>query len=127
MGGPVLTLVIGPDALGDNGGVSEQSPEEPAESVEPAQVTLRRAPRFGAFIVVGGLLGAIATLVLTSLFEPDPAVGFTASFAYFLLFGVPAGLALGAVVALVADAVSRRRARTATAERGTVGEPDQES
>lgn len=80
------------------------------------QVTIRRAPKVPVFLILGGALGAIVTLVLTMLQPADPAVGYPALFGYFLLFGLPAGVALGAVVALVLDGVSRRRARTATAE-----------
>ncbi len=83
------------------------------------EVKLRRAPKFGAFMAVGGLIGALATLVATSLFPSDPAVGFVALFAYFALFGIPAGVALGAALALVLDRRSSKRARTATAERET--------
>lgn len=73
------------------------------------------------------MLGVLGTLVATSLFEPDPNVGFAASFGYFLVYGVPAGLALGAVVALVLDAASRRRARTATVEREAGGASEDEA
>jgi hypothetical protein len=79
-----------------------------------SEVTIRRAPRIGVFLIVGAMLGALVTLVLTSLFPPDPAVGFLASYAYFCLYGIPAGVVLGALVALVLDVVATRRARTVT-------------
>ena len=41
-------------------------------------VTVRRAPKIPAFIFVGAALGLIATLVVTSLYPVDPAVGFAA-------------------------------------------------
>jgi hypothetical protein len=53
----------------------------------------------------------------------DPAVGFGPLFGYFSLFGIPAGVAVGALVALVLDRVSVRRARAATVEHETV-EPE---
>lgn len=90
---------------------------------EKSEVRIRRAPKLPVFLILGGALGAIATLILTSLYPADPAVGFAATFGYFLLYGVPAGLVLGAVVGLVLDAISRRRARTVVAEREQV-EPD---
>lgn len=89
----------------DNGRVREQS-----------EVTVRRAPKLPVFLVLGGALGAIATLILTSLYPADKNVGFAATFGYFLLYGIPAGVVLGAAVGLVLDAVSRRRARTMVAE-----------
>jgi hypothetical protein len=90
--------------------------------VSESEVSIRRAPRVGVFLVLGALLGLIATLILTSLFEPDPSVGFLASFAYFCLFGIPAGLLLGAVVAIVLDVVSTRRTRTVTVARDEVSD-----
>jgi hypothetical protein len=90
--------------------------------VSESEVTIRRAPRIGVFLVFGALLGALVTLVLTGLFPADPAVGFAASYAYFCLFGVPAGLLFGALVAIVIDAIASRRARTVTVARDDVSE-----
>jgi len=90
--------------------------------VSESEVSIRRAPKIGVFLVIGALVGAIVTLILTSLFEPDPAVGFAASYAYFCLFGIPAGVVLAAVLALILDAVSKRRARTVTAVRDEISE-----
>ncbi|MER3390543.1 MAG: hypothetical protein RJQ01_10975 [Microcella sp.] len=94
----------------------------PASDDQPARdrVTVRRAPRIGAFLVVGGFLGFFATLVVTSLYEADPGVGFAASLAYFSLYGISAGVLLGAVIAIVADRRSRRRTRTVAVEREAV-------
>ena len=121
----------------DNGGVSE--PENtaddaresvpaasvPAASVpaafEPAPVDVerakvRRAPKIGVFLVVGAALGALMTLILTSLFPADPNVGFAASYAYFLVYGIPLGLLVGGTVGLVLDRVSLRRSREVDVE-----------
>lgn len=88
------------------------------------QATVRRAPKIPAFLIVGGGLGAIATLILTSLQPADPAVGFAALFGYFALFGIPAGVALGAVLALILDRVSARRAKTVDVAVERVDEAD---
>jgi NhaP-type Na+/H+ or K+/H+ antiporter len=85
--------------------------------VSESEVSIRRAPRIGVFLIFGG---ALVTLILTSLYEPDPKVGFLATFAYFCLYGIPAGAALGALVALVLDRVSIRRARTVTVARDEI-------
>lgn len=87
-------------------------------------VRIRRAPKIGAFLVVGGLIGMLTTLVLTSLFPSDPNVGFIALFAYFCLFGIPAGVVLGALIALILDRISRRRTRNAVAELQTIADTD---
>ena len=94
--------------MGDNGAVSS------------SEVSIRRAPKIGVFLILGAMVGLIATLILTSLFRPDPAVGFFASFAYFCLYGIPAGVVLGALVALVLDVISTRRSRKVTVERDEI-------
>ena len=73
-------------------------------------VTIRRAPKFSAFVVVGALVGFLVTLVLTSLFETDPEVGFAASLGYFSLYGISLGALVGVMIALAFDRRSRRRA-----------------
>ncbi len=88
--------------------MSEQQPDAGQE--ERATVRIRRAPRFSAFIVVGALVGLIVTLILTSLFPADPAVGFAATFGYFALFGVPIGAVIGAFIAILLDRTATRRA-----------------
>lgn len=75
---------------------------------ERETVTIRRAPRFSAFIVVGALIGFLVTLVLTSLFETDPEVGFAASLGYFSLYGISVGGLIGALIALAFDRRSSR-------------------
>jgi hypothetical protein len=84
------------------------------------EVTVRRAPKIPAFIFVGAVIGTLATLVLTSLYPVDPRVGFGALFAYFALYGITGGVVLGAVVGIVVDRVSFRRAKTVTVETETV-------
>ena len=58
----------------------------------------------------------VFAFILTSLYPADPNVGFGASYAYFLIYGVPAGVLLGALIGLALDRRSRRRARTVTVE-----------
>ena len=76
------------------------------------------------FLVLGAVLGAVVTLIITSLFPADPTVGFGAIYGYFLLFGIPAGVVVGAVVAIVLDRVSSRRARLVAMDREIVSEPE---
>lgn len=92
----------------------------PAADADLRAATVRRAPRFGAFIVVGGLLGFLVTAIVTMQFPADPAVGLLATVGYFSIFGISAGIALGALVAIVLDRRSRRRSRRATVEHAAV-------
>jgi hypothetical protein len=89
-------------------------------TTETTEARLRRAPRLPVFLVLGAVLGVILALVLTLVGHVDPAVGFGATFGYFCLWGIPVGLAAGAVVAILIDQVSRRRARMVTVERASV-------
>ena len=88
----------------------------------PETVTVRRAPKFGRFIILGAALGAIVTFILTNLFPVDPNVGFFALFAYFALFGITGGALIGAVVAIVLDKTMSRRATQVEAEHTIVEE-----
>lgn len=86
-------------------------------SDQATEVRIRRAPKFGAFMVVGGLVGFLATLLLTAQFPADPTVGFPALVAYFSLFGIPIGVALGALLALILNRRATKRARIVEAVR----------
>ena len=100
-------------AVGENRGVSEQEPQDDVTG----EARIRRAPRIGRFLFLGAAVGLIGTLILTSLYPADPDVGFAALFGYFSLYGVPIGVALGAILALVLDRLSVRRTRTIAVER----------
>lgn len=98
--------------------VSVTEPTNPAP--ERATVQVRRAPKIPAFMVVGGLLGLFVTLIITPLFPVDPLVGLPALVGYFSLYGITAGVLLGAIVGIVLDRQSQKRARTLDAEREVV-------
>ena len=98
----------------------EPTQPEPTQSSIETEVTVRRIPRYSRFLVIGAGLGAVITFILTASFPSDPKVGFGALFGYFLLFGMPAGVVIGAVVAILLDVGLNRRARTLMAERTTV-------
>jgi len=99
----------------------EQTPDRtPDQTPDREQVSVRRAPRISAFLVVGGFLGFLGTLIATSLYPADPTLGFTTLLAYFSLYGISIGVLVGAVVAILVDRRSRRRARTVGAAREQV-------
>jgi hypothetical protein len=97
-----------------NGVVSSEPDPRMTDAV--AEVRLRRAPRLWVFLLLGALVGAIVTLIVAGLGTVDAKVGFAATFGYFCLFGVPAGIVLGALVGLLLDRRSVRLARTVPAE-----------
>jgi hypothetical protein len=95
-------------------------------------VTIRRAPKFSVFVVVGALVGFLVTLVLTSLYPADPAVGFAATLGFLSLFGIPLGGIMGAAIAIAFDYRASRRASTVIAGKLAVranelAQPDENS
>lgn len=116
--------------LRENGRVTDEArtPQAGPETViETSEVVIRRAPRFGAFLMIGVLLGAIGALIATSMYPVDPAVGFFGTLGYLMVYGIAFGLLLGAIGVLIADSVSRRRARRVLAERGIVGDVEDDA
>lgn len=99
----------------------------PAGVASQAEVSIRRAPKISVFLVFGALIGFLGTLILTALQPVDPAIGFTALFGYFLIFGIPAGVVLGAIVAVIFDRSSSRRAKIVPAERVVAEGPEEPS
>ena len=97
----------------------ETRPEATAR-IHRSKASIRRAPKIPVFIVLGALIGGLVTIGLTLSFPVDTTVGLPATVGYFLLYGIPAGMALGALAAIVLDRVSARRARTVTVEQTVV-------
>ena len=80
-------------------------------STDRQKVRVRRSPKLSAFVVVFGALGFFGTLIATGLFPSDPSIGFAALFAYFALYGITGSTALGVIVWLVLEAISRTRSK----------------
>ena len=87
------------------------------------EVRVRRAPKYSAFLTVGGGLGAIVAFILTASNTVDPEVGFLQMFLFLGLFGVTFGMLLGGIAALIFDRASARRSATVTAERSEIVAP----
>lgn len=115
--------------MSDNRGVSDSTTGNPRpdldrpEPLKPTQVSIRRAPKLGVFLILGAMLGLIVTLFLTGLYPTEAGVGFATLFGYFALYGVPAGVVLGAIVGLIFDRISRRNAGTVTVQHEVVEGP----
>jgi Na+/H+-translocating membrane pyrophosphatase len=133
----------------ENGRVSNtpNSPETPepspaagvdgtaAEPLETDQttdtVTVRRAPRYGRFITLGAIVGAIVALILTFAFSGEPVEGELIEFdkgqvfGFLLLICATIGVALGALVALLIDRSTARRARSVAVVRESTHHPDE--
>ena len=106
-------------------------PAAPQESATPApaapvvaEVSIRRAPKYSVFLVLGAALGAAAALVLTLAFPETPSYSQGQVFGFLVLIGVVVGVALGGFVAWLFDVASRRGTRTAEAERAELADAD---
>ncbi|HEU4807899.1 MAG TPA: potassium transporter Trk [Homoserinimonas sp.] len=96
-----------------------------SDNPEPVDhATIRRAPKLSMFLLVGGALGAAVTFILTAIYPVDPQVGFGPLLGYFMLYGIPAGVVLGAIVGLILDRRSRRRATGVSVEHENVVDPE---
>jgi hypothetical protein len=102
------------------------APQEPAAQAAPRAtdariyeeaVQVRRSPRFARFMIVGGFVFAIIALILTYSFPQGSGYDRNTVFGFMLVTCVAIGVALGAIVALIADRVARTRTRTVESER----------
>jgi len=97
-----------------------------SELIREAQpATVRHAPKFGAFITAGAIVGIVVALVLTQVIQPDvPRAADGSGFLPFLdgenavrtvmaVAGAVLGGFVGGLLAVVADRRSVRRARRA--------------
>lgn len=79
-------------------------------------VTIRKAPKYLPFLLAFATLGFI-TAVIVYLNIDESAKGNASILGLLLTYFSGAGAALGLVVALILDGISRLRAKTAVAER----------
>jgi hypothetical protein len=99
-----------------------ERPDQVETDVTSDTVTVRRAPRYGRFILLGVILGAVVALILTFTFTGQPVEGELVQFdkgqvfGFLLLVCGVIGAAIGAVVALLIDRSSARRAQSVTVE-----------
>ncbi|MFF1881648.1 hypothetical protein ACFVVC_09305 [Pseudarthrobacter sp. NPDC058196] len=95
--------------------------ETPAERRE---VTVRRAPKYVPFLVVGALLGVVAAAVVAYGVPGDTTFDPGAVFGFFLVMFAAVGAILGAALALLLDRRSVKRQQRAVVESVPDSEPD---
>ncbi|WP_125130172.1 potassium transporter Trk [Microbacterium sp. 10M-3C3] len=91
----------------------------PSVRVDVETVRVRRAPKYGVFLIAGAVLGLIVAAILTTAFQgtaqPSPTTGTVYTplqvFGFVALICVPIGLALGGAVAVILDLTVGRRTR----------------
>lgn len=87
------------------------------ETITTEQVTVRRSPKFLAFMIVGIIVGIIVALILTFAFPNESQFTLTQIFGFLLLFTATIGGTLGLVFALIFDRYYSRHVTSATAEK----------
>jgi hypothetical protein len=96
-------------------------PHRPASvRVDVETVNVRRAPKYRVFLVAGAALGLVVAAILTLAFhgsdQASPNTGAVYSplqvFGFVSLICIPAGLALGGLVAVLLDVTVGRRTRS---------------
>ena len=105
-------------------------PEQTTTTVTEGRV--RRVPRYGVFLVLGGALGIVTAAILTMTFDgiAEPSeIGVTYSqgqvFGFLMLYCAAGGVMLGAIVALILDKTIGRRTHAVTVQTEKVVEtPD---
>ncbi|MDQ0848697.1 hypothetical protein QFZ65_000635 [Arthrobacter sp. B3I9] len=90
------------------------SPESPASGRR--KVTVRRAPKYVPFLILGALLGFAVAAILAYAVPGNESYDAATVFGFFLVPCAAGGAVLGAVVALVLDRLSIRRAEHAVVE-----------
>lgn len=111
-----------PAAAPDGGGRHEQSRRD-------VEVRVRRSPKYGVFMALGALIGAILTwavsvAVTPGLNEAGERVDTSPVVGLMIVVGFVAGAALGALVAVLIDRSLAKRTRSATAEQVDFVEAD---
>lgn len=94
---------------------------EPAQDSVPErrEVTVRRAPKYVPFLILGGLVGVAVAAIIAYAFPGDASFDRGSVFGFFMVLCAAGGVILGAATALVLDRMSVRRAEHAVVESAT--------
>ena len=79
-------------------------------------VTVRRAPRYVPFLILGGLLGIVVAAVIAFALPGDASYDRGSVFGFFIVLCGSAGVVVGGAVALVLDRLSVRKSKNAVVE-----------
>ncbi len=97
----------------------------PGSAPERREVTVRRAPKYVPFLILGGLVGVVAAAIIAYALPGDASYDAGSVFGFFMVLCAAGGVILGAVAALVLDRVSVRRAKRAVVESAPDADDDE--
>ncbi|HSO17278.1 MAG TPA: hypothetical protein VLS95_15145 [Arthrobacter sp.] len=103
-----------------------ENPGTPSDQHVPErrEITVRRAPKYVPFLVLGGLLGFGVAAFLAYGLPGDESYDASAVFGFFMIMCGAGGVILGGTVALILDRLSVRRAKRAVVESVPDSVPD---
>ena len=88
----------------------------PLPEPERRGVTVRRAPRYVPFLILGGIVGVAVAAVVAFAVPGSPSYDAGSVFGFFMILFAAGGALLGAAAALILDRLSVRRAQHAVVE-----------
>jgi hypothetical protein len=105
---------------------SDDPTPERHEPPERRGITVRRAPKYVPFLILGGLLGIAVAAFIAYALPGDASYDPGSVFGFFMVLCAAGGVILGAIVALILDRLSVRRAQQAVVEAVPEAVPDAE-
>ena len=96
----------------------------PGSVPERREVTVRRAPKYVPFLILGGLVGVAAAAIIAYARPGDEGYDASSVFGFFMILCAAGGVILGALAALVLDRMSVRRAERAVVESAPEADED---
>ncbi|MGO4587971.1 hypothetical protein [Paenarthrobacter sp. 2TAF44] len=104
---------------------SEDTNAQSGNGTARREITVRRAPRFVPFMILGAIVGAIAAAFIAYGRPADPAFDASTVFGFFLVACVSGGVILFSILALVLDRISVKRTKRAVVEAVPDSVPDE--
>ncbi|XAS69768.1 hypothetical protein V3C33_16635 [Micrococcaceae bacterium Sec5.7] len=80
------------------------------------EIIVRRAPKYVPFLILGGLVGIAVAAIIAYGLPGDESYDRSSVFGFFMVMFGAGGVILGAIVALLLDRLSVKRARRAVVE-----------
>jgi hypothetical protein len=105
------------DATEDGGGTGSAPIREEAVVESEHRVRVRRTPRYGRFMLLGGAVFAVAAFIATYSFPQGAGYDRNTVFGFVLLGAVAVGVGIGALAAIIASAATKHTERTVVADR----------
>jgi hypothetical protein len=110
------------------GRASAREEHETAAIPSEHEVRVRRTPRYGRFMILGGAVFAVAAFIVTYSLPQGEGYDRNTVFGFVLLTAVAVGVGLGALAAIIASAATKHTERTVIADRIDVhAEPSDET